>query len=89
MTNLKSETLSKCFSLLREFITEAPASSNRKNDVSLALNQLERVTAGTTESSYPICIDNPTADGIPDGGELSSICIDKPTADGAPPPVGG
>jgi hypothetical protein len=67
MRYLKDENLKKCFSLLREFIEEAPQNNQREIAV-LALNQLQKITAGT----------------IPPGSSTStasSNCISKPRAD--------
>lgn len=46
MSHLKKEMANKCFSLLREYIDEAPLSSKREAAV-LALEQLQKITAGT------------------------------------------
>jgi hypothetical protein len=46
MSNLKGKNLKKCFSLLREFIDESSQSS-KKGIAMLALNQLQKITAGT------------------------------------------
>jgi hypothetical protein len=46
MSHLKKEMSNKCFSLLREYIDEAPLSSKKESAV-LALDQLEKITAGT------------------------------------------
>lgn len=69
MSDLKTETLKKCFCLLREFIDEPSGKSSSKGAVILALNQLERVTAGAKENPDANCIDTPLADGaaLPDG----------------------
>ncbi|MCP5104258.1 MAG: hypothetical protein GY950_12800 [bacterium] len=87
MNNLKNETLNKCFSLLREFINDTSPANNRKGLAALALNQLERVTAGTAENSD--CLDTPLADGAAGNGSMMSDCLDTPLADGAPPSIGG
>lgn len=89
MSHLKKETLNQCFSLLREFIHKASDQNNRKGVAIMALNQLERVTAGTTETLDTICIDTPLADGLAAMGQPDTICIDTPLADGAPAPGGG
>jgi hypothetical protein len=89
MAHLKNETVSKCFSLLRQFIDETPGRRNRRGAAVLALEQLQRVTAGTTQESNPVCIDIPRADGNPGDGEFDSVCIDIPRADGNPDPGGG
>lgn len=46
MSHLKKEMANKCFSLLREYIDEAPLSSKKESAV-LALDQLQKITAGT------------------------------------------
>jgi hypothetical protein len=46
MSQLKKEMANKCFSLLREYIDEAPLSSKKETAV-LALDQLQKITAGT------------------------------------------
>ena len=45
MSRLKTETVDKCFSLLREYIEETSL-ENRKEIAILALNQLQAITAG-------------------------------------------
>jgi hypothetical protein len=47
MVRLKVENLNKCVSLLREFIDESSEANNKKGIAKLALEQLERITAGT------------------------------------------
>jgi hypothetical protein len=46
MSHLKKEMENRCFSLLREYIDEAPLSSKKESAV-LALDQLQKITAGT------------------------------------------
>jgi hypothetical protein len=46
MRRLKEQNVNKCFSLLREFINETSLSSKREMAV-LALNQLQKISAGT------------------------------------------
>ena len=46
MSHLKKEMANKCFSLLREYIDETPLSSKKEAAV-LALDQLQKITAGT------------------------------------------
>lgn len=46
MSHLEKETVNKCFSLLREYIDEASLSSKKESAI-LALNQLQKITAGT------------------------------------------
>jgi len=61
MSRLKNENLNKCVSLLREFIDEVPSSS-KKRIATLALDQLQKITAGT-ETVFLICATRPRADG--------------------------
>ncbi len=89
MANLKKEALNKCFSLLREFIDETSEGNNRKGVAVMALNQLERVTAGTTENANPTCVDTPLIDGVRDNGQPYLTCVETPLIDGTPPPGGG
>ena len=63
MSNLKAQNLKKCFSLLREFISETPLNSKKEMAV-LALNQLQKISAGTgysTQGSNPGCHGRPMA----------------------------
>ena len=46
MSHLKKEMANKCFSLLREYMYETPLSS-KKEIATLALDQLQKITAGT------------------------------------------
>lgn len=89
MSRLKDESLKRCFSLLREFIDDAQEVNNKKGVAILALNQLQRVAAGTTSGPDLHCIDTPLVDGAVGGGESSSTCIDTPLVDGVPAPGGG
>ncbi len=61
MSRLKNENLNKCFSLLREFIDEASREDTKKEKAILALNQLQRITAG--EDTQFICLGRPRIDG--------------------------
>ncbi len=72
MTHLKAESMRKCFSLLREYIGENPKDTG-KRIATLALNQLEKITAGSRDKIYSI-------DAEPDIG-LS--CIGHPRANGS------
>lgn len=47
MGRLKVENLNKCVSLLREFVDESSEANNKKEIAKLALEQLEKITAGT------------------------------------------
>ncbi|MCP4151531.1 MAG: hypothetical protein GY757_27560 [bacterium] len=73
MSYLKEESLEKCFTLLGEFIDEAQALSNHKGVATLALKQLERITAGTLLKGAPAEV----------GGEvgINSFCTGRPRAD--------
>jgi len=75
MNGLKAENMGKCFSLLREFIDEAKALSNKKGIAVLALNHLQKITAGTVPGESP------------DGGgtvPASPVCVEIPRLDGGP-----
>jgi hypothetical protein len=63
MSHLKKETVNKCISLLREYI-EQTALNNKKEIAGLALNQLQKITAGTGSDDPdpdPSCHGRPTA----------------------------
>jgi hypothetical protein len=65
MSHLKRENLTKCFSLLREFVEESTAQSNKKGTAILTLNQLQKIIAGTEDTLVdPIlsCNGRPIAD---------------------------
>jgi hypothetical protein len=75
MSQLKTKNLKKCFSLLKEFIEETPSMNNKKGLAVMALNQLQKITAGTgspNDSRPPDpdrgCIDIPRIDENPDKG---------------------
>ena len=72
MSKLKTQNLKKCFSLLREFIDESSL-HNKKGIAMLALNQLQKITAGT-DSTGSSDGSNPT-----DGPR--SICYTRPRAE--------
>jgi hypothetical protein len=59
MSYLKNENLNKCFSLLREYLDEGP-SNNKKGAAILALDQLQKITAG--QNRHNISIDNNRAE---------------------------
>ena len=71
MKSLKAENAAKCISLLREFIEEASVQGNRKGTAVLALNHLQKITAGEDLSvpgpSAPMCVDTPRINGGIDG----------------------
>ncbi|HLP61382.1 MAG TPA: hypothetical protein VK186_21250 [Candidatus Deferrimicrobium sp.] len=65
MSHLKRENLKKCFSLLREFVEESTDVGNKKGIAILALNQLQKVMAGTDVTATdpdPGCLGRPIAD---------------------------
>lgn len=68
MNSLKKENLKKCFSLLKEYLDEAPL-NKKKGGAVLALEQLQKITAGVGSQdipavSYgPVCINKPRASG--------------------------
>jgi hypothetical protein len=67
MSGLKAENVKKCFYLLREFIDESQEENNKKGVAMLALNQLQKIAAGT-DSAGPQCNDHPRADMTTTGG---------------------
>ena len=67
MSSLKTENVKKCFYLLREFIDESQGEDDKKGAAMLALNQLQKVAAGT-DSTGPQCFDHPRADITTTGG---------------------
>lgn len=83
MSNLKTESLNKCFSLLREFIDES-GDETRKGRAALALEQLRRITAGKEKDA-----DQP----VPGLDSLALLggdrCLTKPRGDESPgDPIG-
>ena len=52
MSRLKNENVYKCFSLLREYIDEGPF-NNKKGAAILALDHLQKNTAGTDSQGVP------------------------------------
>ena len=66
MSHLKKEMANKCVSLLREYIDESPLSDKKKTAV-LALEQLQKITAGTSPSENFGCGIIPRIDGNPAG----------------------
>ncbi len=67
MSKLKKENVKKCVSLLREFVEESSALDNKKARAILALNQLQKITAGN-DSSVAV-------------GDVSSLCLGRPRLD--------
>jgi len=86
MSRLRDESMEQCFSLLREFI-ERTSRDSRNGTAALALDQLQRIMAGTTDPPESSCIETPLADGSPGGSNYGSSCIETPLADGTPPIV--
>lgn len=68
MSKLKKENLEKCVSLLREFVEESAALDNKKQRAILALNQLQKITAGTDPAIV--------------GGAVFFNCLGRPRLDG-------
>jgi hypothetical protein len=66
MTSLKKENVKKCFSLLREYLEESPQDRKKGNAV-LALDQLQKITAGIGTQDLHLTTDGP-------------VCISKPLA---------
>ncbi len=61
MSTLKSDSLKKCLSFLREYVDETPL-NKRKRVAVLALDQLQRITAGVSASGNS-CNGKPRVDG--------------------------
>ena len=68
MSKLRKENVKKCVSLLREFVEESSALDNKKERAILALNQLQKITAGTDSNITTIgnvylrCLGRPRVD---------------------------
>ena len=77
MSHLKNDVLNRCVSLLREFIDESDELSRKKGIAILALNQLQRITAGDSYQSGTSPLTSPM------------LCSGTPRADGSPNPGGG
>ena len=74
MSHLKKEMANKCFSLLREYIDEGSLSSKKEAAV-LALDQLQKITAGTVSQ-----------DSANNGSTtLILACVGRPRADAKSP----
>ena len=69
MTSLKKENVTKCFSLLQEYLEEAPR-HEKKGGAVLALDQLRKITAGVGKQDVPFTTDGP-------------VCVSKPLANGS------
>lgn len=61
MSQLKQESVNKCFSLLREYIGE-PRNGNKESAV-LALDQLQAITAGSSFEGGRGCVGKPRVSG--------------------------
>ena len=64
MSHLKSDTLKRCVSLLREFVEASEAQEGKKGAALLTLNQLQKVMAGMdsgTDVLSPSCTGRPIA----------------------------
>ena len=61
MSYLKKGNIKKCISLLEEFIDESREANNKKKVARLALDQLQRITAGTVAVGVQ-CKGHPRAD---------------------------
>ncbi len=64
MSKLKKENVKKCVSLLREFVEESSSHDSQKQRAILALNQLQKITAGNDPG---VAI-----------GEVSFFCLGRP-----------
>ncbi len=73
MKNLKTDTLNKCFSLLKMYIAETEGLSHRKGTAILALNELEKITAGGDETG--------SGDENNGGGSIAAVCVGRPRAE--------
>lgn len=80
MTDLKKQNVDKCFALLREFIDEVDSRKGKKGSAILALDQLQRISAGE-KGRAPLCLGRPRSDSGP-GLELG--CVGRPRVDGTP-----
>ncbi|MCK5055272.1 MAG: hypothetical protein KAT34_01345 [Candidatus Aminicenantes bacterium] len=74
MKSVQAENVTKYFSLLREFVDEPSAQGSKKSIAILALDHLQKITAGTdsqdlsTGEQYTYCLSRPRIDGAPDSG---------------------
>ena len=50
MSRLKTENVKKCISILQTFVDEASSLDSQKRTAVLALDQLQKITAGTDPS---------------------------------------
>lgn len=67
MSKLKKEKVKKCVSILREFVEESSAVDNKKERAILALDQLQKISAGT-DTAITI-------------GDVSFFCLGRPRID--------
>jgi hypothetical protein len=67
MSRLKNDNLKKCFSLLREFVEKSQALPGKKENAFLAIDQLQKITAGNNTTPGVIfgCLGRPIADSNP------------------------
>lgn len=75
MNHLKNENLNKCLSLLREYLDEGP-SNNKKGAAILALDHLQKITAGTDSQGVSLDSNAPETSG--------SFCTGRPRLNGTP-----
>lgn len=68
MERLKQKSSKKCLSILRQFINEVPSNEGQREVAILAIDQLQRITAGRSPRDLA-------------GGSEKRICIGKPLAD--------
>lgn len=79
MNHLKKQNVAKCFSLLKEFIHDSQGENNKRGVALLALDHLQKITAGTDDPNV--------SSGTTSSGESVAECLDKPRA--FPSPEGG
>lgn len=79
MSRLKDESVKKCFDLLREFIDEPSMGDSKRGIAVLALNHLQKITAGAS-------LDDPASGGDASLGQDPN-CVELPRIDGSPLPV--
>jgi hypothetical protein len=69
MSRLKIENSKACFLVLREFIDDAPLVGSEKEKAILALEQLQKITAGAG-----------SADGSDDGSDPEIVVVESDSA---------
>jgi len=62
MGKLKKDNLNVCLSILKEFVDDSSSQENQKERAILALEQLQRITAGVDGADI-FCLGRPRADG--------------------------